>query len=122
LIWLCTAGQQIDWLEMERGTLEILHVYLGPDALLDYAPNEVFRAVATQSLRYAVSDPLLEQIGCEILAEMQAEKAGGLTAGRILGGSLLARLLQSHSTSPLDIALLDYRKPENSTPDVSLVC
>src|SRR3984893_444424 len=26
VIWLCTAGQEIDWLEMEQGALEILHL------------------------------------------------------------------------------------------------
>ena len=104
VIWLCTAGQQIDWLEMEQGTLEILHLYLGPDALLDYATERGFQGAATQSLHYTVSDPLLEQIGRAILAEMQAETAAGSLLVESLCSSLSARLLQSHSTSPRDIA------------------
>jgi AraC family transcriptional regulator len=104
VIWLCTAGQQIDWLEMEQGALEILHLYLGPDALLDYATERGFQGAATQSLRYTVSDPLLEQIGRAILAEMQAETAAGSLLVESLCSSLSARLLQSHSMSPLDIA------------------
>jgi AraC family transcriptional regulator len=103
VIWLCTAGQQIDWLEMEQGALEILHLYLGPDALLDYATERGFQGAATQSLRYTVSDPLLEQIGRAILAEMQAETAAGSLLVESLCSSLSARLLQSHSMSPLDI-------------------
>jgi AraC family transcriptional regulator len=104
VIWLCSAGQQIDWLEMEQGVLEILHLYLRPDALLHYATERGFQGAATQSLRYTVSDPLLEQIGRAILAEMQAETAAGSLLVESLGSSLSARLLQSHSTSPLDIA------------------
>ncbi len=104
VIWLCTAGQQIDWLEMEQGALEILHLYLGPDALLDYATERGFQGAATQSLHYTVSDPLLEQIGRAILAEMQAETAAGSLLVESLCGSISARLLQSHSMSPLDIA------------------
>jgi AraC family transcriptional regulator len=103
VIWLCTAGQQIDWLEMDQGALEILHLYLGPDALLDYATERGFQGAATQSLHYTVSDPLLEQIGRAILAEMQTETAAGSLLVESLSSSLSARLLQSHSTSPLDI-------------------
>lgn len=102
VIWLCSAGQQIDWLEMEQGELEILHLYLRPDAVLAYANERGFQT-AMQSLRYTVGDPLLEQMGRAILAEMQAETAGGLLLVDSLYGSLIARLLQSHSTSPLDI-------------------
>jgi len=104
VIWLCTAGQQIDWLEMEQGALEILHLYLGPDALLDYATERGFQGAATQSLHYTVSDPLLEQIGRAILAELQAETAAGSLLVESLCSSISARLLQSHSMSPLDIA------------------
>src|SRR5882724_9612594 len=104
VIWLCTAGQQIDWLEMEQGALEILHLYLRPDALLEYATEAGFQGAATQSLRYTVNDPLLEQIGRAILAEMQEETAAGSLLVESLCGTLSARLLQSHSTSPLDIA------------------
>lgn len=100
VIWLCPAGQPIDWLEMEEGALEILHLYLRPDALLAYANERGFRT-ATQSLRYTVGDPLLEQIGRAILAEMQAETAAGSLLVDSLCSSLTARLLQSHSTSPL---------------------
>lgn len=103
VIWLCSAGQQIDWLEMEEGALEILHLYLRPDALLTYANERGFRA-ATQSLHYTVADPLLEQIGRAILSEMQAETVAGPLLVESLCSSLTARLLQSHSTSPLDIA------------------
>jgi AraC family transcriptional regulator len=104
VIWLCTAGQQIDWLEMEQGALEILHLYLGPDALLDYATERGFQGAATQSLHYTVRDPLLEQIGRAILTEMQAETAAGSLLVESLSSSISARLLQSHSMSPLDIA------------------
>jgi len=103
VIWLCTAGQQIDWLEMEQGALEILHLYLKPDALLDYATERGFQGGATQSLRYTVSDSLLEQIGRAILAEMQAETAAGSLLVESLCSSLSARLLQRHLMSPLDI-------------------
>jgi AraC family transcriptional regulator len=104
VIWLCTAGQEIDWLEMEQGALEILHLYLRPDALLDYATERGFQGAATQSLHYTVSDPLLEQIGRAILAEMQAETAAGSLLVESLCSSLSARLLQRHLMSPLDIA------------------
>src|SRR6266478_8230034 len=104
VIWLCTAGQQIDWLEMEQGALEILHLYLRPDALLEYATERGFPGAATQSLHYTVSDPLLEQIGRAILAEMRTETAAGSLLVESLCGSISARLLQSHSMSPLDIA------------------
>jgi AraC family transcriptional regulator len=103
LIWLCSAGQQIDWLEMEQGALEILHLYLRRDALLDYATERGFQGAATQFLRYAVTDPLLDQIGRAILAEMQAETAVGSLLVESLCNSLSARLLQRHSTFPLDI-------------------
>jgi AraC family transcriptional regulator len=104
VIWLCTAGQRIDWLEMEQGALEILHLYLRPDALLDYATERGFQGTASQSLRYTVKDPLLEQIGRAILAEMQSETAAGSLLVESLCTSLSARLLQSHSMSPLDAA------------------
>jgi AraC family transcriptional regulator len=103
VIWLCPAGYPIDWLEMEQGTLEILHLYLRPEALVDYATERGFEAAA-QSLRYTVSDPLLEQIGRAILAEMQAETAAGSLLVESLCSSLSARLLQSHATSALNIA------------------
>jgi AraC family transcriptional regulator len=104
VIWLCTAGEQIDWIEMKRGALEVLHLYLRPDALLDYATERGFRGAATQPLRYTVSDPLLEQIGRAILSEMQAETAAGSLLVESLCSSLSARLLQRHLMSPLDIA------------------
>src|SRR6266403_870852 len=104
VIWLCSAGQRIDWLEMEDGVLEILHLYLSPDALLDYATERGFHRVGTQSLLYTVRDPLLEQIGRAILTEMQAETAAGSLLVESLCSSLSARLLQSHSMSPLNIA------------------
>jgi len=104
VIWLCPPGLEIDWIEMEQGELEILHLYLRPDASLDYATDRSFLAPAIQSLRYAVSDPLLEQIGRAIFAEMQAESAAGSLLVESLSSSLSARLLQSHSASPLDVA------------------
>jgi AraC family transcriptional regulator len=119
VIWLCPAGELIDWLEMNHGTLEILHLYLRPDALLEYATERGFAGVGTQSLRYTggVTDPLLEQIGHAILAEMQMETAAGSLLVESLCGSLSARLLHSHSTSPLEIAArwsrtgrLDHRR------------
>ena len=103
VIWLCPADYPIDWLEMEQGTLEILHLYLRQEAFLDYATERGFEA-ATQTLRYTVSDPLLEQIGRTILSEMQAETAAGSLLVESLCSSLSARLLQSHATSPLNIA------------------
>jgi AraC family transcriptional regulator len=103
VIWLCSAGQQIDWLEMEQGVLEILHLYLRPDASLDYTSDRGIQDAATSSLRYTVNDPLLEQIGRAILAEMQAETAAGSLLVESLSSSISARLLQSHSMSPLDI-------------------
>jgi len=62
--------------ELVQGTLEVLHLYLQPDALLDYATERGFVSTATQSLRYigGFIDPLLEQMGRAILAEMQAER------------------------------------------------
>ncbi|MDB6043932.1 MAG: transcriptional regulator, AraC family [Gammaproteobacteria bacterium] len=104
VIWLCSAGQQIEWLEMEQGVLEILHLYLPPAALLDYATERGFKGATGQSLRYTVNDPLLEQIGRAILSEMQAETAAGSLLVESLGSSLSARLLQSHSTSALAVA------------------
>jgi AraC family transcriptional regulator len=104
VIWLCTAGQQIDWLEMEQGALEILHLYLRPNALFEYATEQGFQGAAAQSLRYTVRDPLLEAIGRAILVEMQDETAAGSLLVESLSGTLSARLLQSHSMSPLDIA------------------
>src|SRR3984893_17873722 len=59
VIWLCSAGQRIDWLEMERGALEILHLYLRPDALLEFSSERGLQH-ALQSMRYTVGDPLLE--------------------------------------------------------------
>ena len=104
VIWLCPAGYPVDWLEMEQGTLEILHLYLRPDVLLDYATERGFPGNAPQSLRYTVSDPLLEQIGRAILDEMQTETAAGSLLVESLCGSLSARLLQSHSTYRPDAA------------------
>jgi AraC family transcriptional regulator len=89
---------------MEDGVLEVLHLYLSPDALLDYATERGLQRVGTQSLLYTVRDPLLEQIGRAILTEMQAETAAGSLLVESLCSSLSARLLQSHSTSPLDVA------------------
>jgi len=106
VIWLCSAGQQVDWLELEHGALKVLHLYLRPDAWLDYATElGLHRAgAAAESLPFSVTDPLLEQIGYAILTEMQVETAGGSLLVESLCSSLSARLLQRHSTSPLDIA------------------
>jgi AraC family transcriptional regulator len=62
--------------------------------------RSLFPGAATQSLRYTVSDPLLEQIGRAILAEMRTETAAGSLLVESLCSSLSARLLQSHSTVP----------------------
>src|SRR5271167_2605053 len=79
VIWLCPAGQQTDWLELEHGALEILHLYLRPDAWLDYTTERGQHGTnaAVQSLPFCVTDPLLEQIGYAILTEMQVETAAG---------------------------------------------
>jgi AraC family transcriptional regulator len=105
VIWLCSAGQRIDWIEMEQGgVLEILHLYLRPAALLEYAAERGFRGAATDSLRYTANDPLLQQIGRAILSEMQVETPAGSLLVDSLCSSLSARLLQSHSLFPLDLA------------------
>jgi len=85
VIWFCPAGEPIDCVELVQGTLEVLHLYLQPDALLDFATERGFVGTATQSLRYigGFSDPLLEQIGRAILAETQDETAAGLPTGRV---------------------------------------
>ena len=105
VIWFCPAGEPIDCVELVQGTLEVLHLYLQPDALLDYAAERGFVSTATQSLRYigGFSDPLLEQMGRAILAEVQAETAAGSLLVESLCGSLAARLLYSYSNSPLDV-------------------
>ena len=106
VIWLCSVGQQVDWLELERGSLEVLHLYLRPDAWVDYATERSLHGAgaAAQSLPFTVTDPLLEQVGRAIFAEMQTETAAGSLLVESLCGSLYARLLQTHSASPLDIA------------------
>jgi len=105
VIWFCPAGEPIDCVELVQGTLEVLHLYLQPDALLDYAAERGFVSTATQSLRYigGFSDPLLEQMGRAILAEVQAETAAGSLLVESLCGSLAARLLYSYSNSSLDV-------------------
>jgi AraC family transcriptional regulator len=105
VIWFCPAGEPIDCVELAQGTLEVLHLYLQPDALLDYATERGFVSTATQSLRYigGFSDPLLEQMGRAILAEMQAETAAGSLLVESLCGSLAARLLYSYSNSSPDV-------------------
>jgi AraC family transcriptional regulator len=106
VIWFCPAGEPIDCVEMVEGTLEVLHLFLQPDALLDYATERGFVSTATQSLRYigGFSDPLLEQIGRAILSEMRAETAAGSLLVESLCSSLAARLLYSYSNSFLDVA------------------
>jgi AraC family transcriptional regulator len=106
VIWFCPAGEPIDCVELVQGSLEILHLYLQPDALLDYASERGFVGTATQSLRYigGFSDPLLEQMGRAILAETQAETAAGSLLVESLSSSLAARLLYRYSNSPLDVA------------------
>ena len=121
VIWLCPAGYPIDWLEMEHGTLEILHLYLRPDALLDYATERGFRGNVTQSLRYTVSDPLLEQMGRAILDEMKTETAAGSLLVESLCGTLAARLLHSHSTSAQDVPARSPRTGKLDTRRLSRV-
>jgi AraC family transcriptional regulator len=119
VIWLCSQGEQTEWLELEHGALEVLHVYLRPDAWPEYATEQGPHGAgaAAQSLRPTVTDPLLEQINRAILAEMEAETAGGSLLIESLCNTLSARLLQSHSMSPLDTAArlsstgkLDFRR------------
>jgi AraC family transcriptional regulator len=111
VIWFCPAGEPIDSVELVQGTLEVLHLYLRPDALLDYAAERGFESTATQSLRYigGFNDPLLEQMGRAILAEMQAETVAGSLLVESLCGSLSARLLHSYSNSSLDVAARSSR-------------
>ena len=106
VIWFCPAGEPIDCVELVQGTLEVLHLYLQPDALLDFATERGFVGTATQSLRYigGFSDPLLEQIGRAILAETQAETAAGPLLVESLSSSLAARLLYRYSNSSPDVA------------------
>jgi AraC family transcriptional regulator len=105
VIWFCPAGEPIDCVELVQGTLEVLHLYLPPDALLDYAAERGFVGTATQSLRYigGFSDPLLEQMGRAILAETQAETAAGSLLVESLCGSLAAQLLYRYSNSSSDV-------------------
>jgi len=72
-------------------------------ALLDYATERGFVSTATQSLRYigGFIDPLLEQMGRAILAEMQAE-------------TLRARCWSSPSAAVSRLRLL-YRYSNSST-------
>jgi AraC family transcriptional regulator len=105
VIWFCPAGELIDCVELVQGTLEVLHLYLQPDALLDYATERGFVSTAMQSLRYTrgFSDPLLEQMGRAILAEMQSETVAGPLLVESLGSSLAARLLYRYSNSSADV-------------------
>ncbi|MDB6105594.1 MAG: hypothetical protein JWO52_5593, partial [Gammaproteobacteria bacterium] len=105
VIWFCPAGELIDCVELVQGTLEVLHLYLQPDALLDYATERGFVSTAMQSLRYTrgFSDPLIEQMGRAILAEMQSETVAGPLLVESLGSGLAARLLYRYSNSSADV-------------------
>jgi len=99
-IWISPVGLVEDDIRITRPLSRILHLYLptAPDPELSHAfGGRTFRG---DSLRYlaGVQDPLIQQIGPALAAEMTHESAGGKVLADALANALTARLLQAYAT------------------------
>ena len=99
--WLCPLGIPVDFLELSSGISETIHLYLGAGLFSSEGLGGGVSASAMANLQYlgGFHDPLVEQIGRVIAAELAAETTSGNLLVETLGCSLAARLLQRYLRS-----------------------
>jgi AraC family transcriptional regulator len=77
-----------------------LHLYLPASRFSPEKLGEAFDSAITASLRYESSfrDPLLAEIAYAIMSELQHETSAGTLLAEALALSLMARLVQNHTS------------------------
>lgn len=107
--WLCPVGVYEDCIRITHDLPEVLHMYI-PDAQFEaVARDHGLSWSGSQSIRYeaGLQDPLIEQIGRSLLAEVEAETAAGSILASTLACSLAARLMSQFA----DVARAPPRGP-----------
>jgi AraC family transcriptional regulator len=94
-LWLCPRGVAVDFLQSSSDELEVVHLYIASEQFCD---GDSFEELNLQYLG-GFRDPLIEQIGRTIFAEMQAETSAGRLLVETLGRSLAAWLRHSYARS-----------------------
>jgi AraC family transcriptional regulator len=100
-VWLCPAEEHL--VDISTSMPQILHIYLAPGHFSGDRFGVDLGHAARASLHFerGFQDPLVAEIAFAIVAEMQAQTAGGRLLAETLAVSLVARLMQRHSGLPM---------------------
>lgn len=99
-IWICPAGILEQEIYLSGDIEDCIHLYIPSTPLSSLALRELDIDPAQVSLRYegGFHDPLIEQIGRSILAEMEDESTAGTLLVETLRAALAAHLFKNYST------------------------
>ncbi|MEJ0092226.1 MAG: AraC family transcriptional regulator [Methylocella sp.] len=115
VIWLFGDKASVDFLHASHafsGGSQVIHLYLNPELFSSQALGDAADESLEADLKSfgGFRDPLIEQIGRAIVAEMEAETSSGKLFVEALTSTLAARLLHSYTWSAGD------RSPALSVP------
>ncbi len=101
-IWLCPAGIQEDEIHIYGDIEDCIHIYIPAAPLINAALNDLDVDPDRVKLRYegGFHDPLIEQIGLAIAAEMEEESAAGTLLVESMRVTLAAHITRHYSTLP----------------------
>ncbi|MCG8691906.1 MAG: hypothetical protein MI806_11920, partial [Minwuiales bacterium] len=98
-VWLCPAGIPEDMIRLDGEISESVHIYIPAAPLSASALEEFDIDPANTRLRYdgGFRDPVIEQIGRSVLAELKEPGPGGGLLVETMGAALGAYLLRHYS-------------------------
>lgn len=101
-IWLSPPGVQEGSIDIAGDLPTILHIYLSPSRFCPGHLGPDFEQPEPGVLSYesAFDDPLLAEIAQAIVSELRVQTSAGSLLIDALAGSLAARLIQKHTSSP----------------------
>ena len=127
-VWLCPAGIPEDMIRLDGEICESVHIYIPASPLSASALEEFDIDPAKTRLRYdgGFRDPVIEQIGRTVLAELKQPGPGGGLLVETMGAALGAYLLRHYSNRaagalppPRAEGALDHRRLRRITDYIS---
>lgn len=97
--WLCPVGVYEDCIRITDELPSVLHMYIPDVQFCSLASEHGLAWSGAQAIRYeaGLQDPLIEQIGRTLLAELLAETSAGAILASSLACSLAARLMSNYA-------------------------
>ncbi len=105
-MWLCPIGVFEDSIFISQAIEQVAHIYLPASVFVESSEESRGGAIRPDSIGYiaGLDDPLVEQMARAIVTELADETASGRFLMETLALSLVARLANSYSATPMGIA------------------